>query len=370
MIPMHYFMAAGAIFLATVAAYFSITGLGALYAAAFIPIVIMGTSIEYGKIAATFWVHRNFKKSYLWSSMLVVVIIASMAVTSGGVYGFLTKGYIDQNTPVTDTTLRIERIDNRISASKSLILREENRLAQLDGVIQTLIDYDKISGKTGARAVRFGQKDERIDIQISIDAAYKNIDSFRDQRLGLSQNLTGIEAKLGPVKYLAALFQLDTDKTIIYFTLLIVLLLDPFAIMLIIATSISYDRWRLRQGIKIVDGEAIREVEVIVEKIIEKEVIKEIIKEVPVEIIVEKEVIKEIIKEVPVEVEKIVERDINITSESLIQFLEDVDMQQELIDKPELIEEVEKLLEEINEKKHPAGWVAQSGDIDFNREDE
>ena len=252
MIPLHYFTAFGALFLATVAAYFSITGLGALYAAAFIPIVIMGAAIEYGKIAATFWVHRNFKKSYLWSLMLVFAIIASMAVTSGGVYGFLTKGHVDQNTPLTDTNLRIERIDNRIAANQSLIVREENRLAQLDAVIQTLIDFDKISGEDGARAVRANQESERTASQKSINTAYERIDGFRDQRLEFSQNVTEVEAKLGPVKFLAALFQLDTDKTIIYFTLLIVLLLDPFAILLVVATSMSYDRWRLRQGIKIV----------------------------------------------------------------------------------------------------------------------
>jgi len=380
MIPLHYFTAFGAFFLATVAAYFSITGLGALYAAAFISIVIMGTAIEYGKIAATFWVHRNWKKSKAWCSILVVVIVASMAVTSGGVYGFLTKGHIDQNTPITDTNLRIERIDNRISSNTSLITREETRLAQLDAVIQTLIDFDKISGKTGARAVRAGQKVERTEIQASIESAYDNIDKLRDQRLEFSQKITEVEAKLGPVKFLAALFQLDTEKTIIYFTLLIVLLLDPFAIMLIVATSMSYDRWRDRQGIKIIDGEAIREVEVIkeieiikevpveveVERIVEKEVIKEVIKEVPVEVekIVEKEVIKEVV------VEKIVEHDAAISLESLLQFLEDHDIQQELIDKPELIEEVERLVEEINTRKNPVGWVGDHGNLEFSGKEE
>ncbi len=349
MIPLHYYTAFGAFFLATVAAFFSITGLGALYAAAFIPIVIMGAAIEYGKIAATFWVHRNWKRSKIWCVLLVVVILASMAVTSGGVYGFLTKGHVDQQTPLTETTLRIERIDNQIRTEKNATGRAQARLDQLDGIIQTLINYDKISGPDGSRAVRALQESERDEMQALINESYSRIDDLNDTRLSLSQKVTQVEAKLGPVKFLAALFGLDTDRTIIWFTLLIVILLDPFAIMLIVATSMSYDRWREKKGIKIIDGEFIREVE----KIVEIEKIVEVIKEVPVEIIVEKEVIK-IVPEV-------VREEIPLSIESLTEFLENEKIQRELIKDPKLIKEVEKLLQEINNKLKPektAGWYS------------
>lgn len=353
MFPMWIFTAFGAFFLASVAAYFSIVGLGALYAAAFIAIVIMGTAVEYGKIAATFWLHRNYKQAPKWLvSMLIVVVISSMAITSGGVYGFLTKGHIDQETPLIDTNLRIERLDNRISTEKKSIDREDKSLDQLDQVIQTLIDYDKISGKTGARAVRNGQNKERSEILKSIDNSYKRIDDFRDKKLILKQKVTGVEAKLGPVKFLAALFNLDTDSTIRYFTLLVVLLLDPFAIMLVLATAVSYDRWRLRKGMK--SGEPV---------IIEKEIIVE------KEVLVEVEKIVEKIVEVPVEVEKIVEkeviieRDAPLTMESVKEFLESPEIQEELVKHPELIQEVEKLIDEINKKRKitdkpsSAGWL-------------
>ena len=354
MISLHYFTAFGALFLATVAAFFSITGLGALYAAAFIPIVIMGAAIEYGKIAATFWVHRNWKKSKLWCVLLVVVILASMAVTSGGVYGFLTKGHIDQETPLTDTNLRIERIDNQIRTEKNATGRAQARLDQLDDIIQTLIEYDKISGPDGSRAVRALQESERDEMQSLINESYFRIDQLNDTRLSLSQKVTQVEAKLGPVKFLAALFGLDTDRTIIWFTLLIVILLDPFAIMLIVATSMSYDRWQERKGIKIIDGELIREVEVIKEVIVEKIIEKE----VPVEKIVEKEVIK-IVSEV-------VREEIPLTLESLSEFLENEQIQKELIKDPDLIKEVEKLIQEINNKRkpqQPVGWYSATDPV-------
>lgn len=322
MFPLWVFTALAAFGLASVAGFFSISGLAALYAAAFIPVILMASVVEFGKIVATFWLHQNFKKvSKLWIVLLTVVVIGSMAVTSGGVFGFLTKGHLDQEIPLADTSLRIERIDNRVSSQQRIIERAETRIDQLDGIIDTLVDFDKISGLTGARAVREGQADERQEIQSLIDSSFVQIGDLRDDRLELSRTVAEVEAKLGPVKFLAALFGVDTDKTVTYFTLLIVLLLDPFAILLIIATSISHQKWREARGIKKNGGVKI------VEKIVEKEI------EVPIEVKVEVEKI----------VEKIIEKQVPINKESLIEFLEDTSIQKEWLDDPKLMSIIENL---------------------------
>lgn len=390
MIPMWVFTGVGAFLLAACAAFFSITGLAALYAAAFIPVVIMAVTIEYGKISATFWLHRNYKKaSKLLITLLAIAVIGSMAVTSGGVYGFLTKGHVDQETPLTDTNLRVERLNGKITAQRNIIDRAQQRIDQLDGVIQTLIDYDKISGPTGANAVREKQALERKSMQTAIDSSYTEIDRLSEQRLTLNQKNATIEAKLGPVRYLASLFKSDTDKAVQWFTLLIVLLLDPFAIMLVLATSSNYNEWILR---KRKDREYLEEnpTEIIVE--IEKEIIKElnleetdinkikdflndkgllIFNEVDLEnaknqwlmdnkpepVIIEKEVIKV--------VSEVVKEEIPLTMETLTDFLDNKEIQEELIQNPDLIKEVELLIEHAKTGrgkkgrwiKGTAGWV-------------
>lgn len=303
MIPLWIFTGLSAFTLAATAAFFSITGLGALYAAAFIPVVIMASSIEMGKIAATFWLHRNYKRA---SKTIIValsfLVISAMAITSGGVYGFLTKGHIDQETPIIDIQLRIDRLDQRITSQNDLVQREQTRLDQLDSVIDTLIEYDKISREDGARAVRAGQQEERNAIQASIDGAYSQIETLNDQRLPLKQGVAQTEAKLGPVKYLAALFGANTQNTIIYFTLLIVLLLDPFAILLIIATSISYTKW------------------------------------------------EEINKPIAKKKTKIVVKQYSPSKEEMVEFLEDPKVQEELLDDPILLDSVEDIINDIEER--------------------
>lgn len=339
MIPMWIFTAIAAFMLAACAAFFSITGLAILYAAAFTSVVIMAIAIECGKISATFWLHRNASKvPKLLAGFIAVAVFGSMIITSVGVYGFLTKGHIEQIAPISDTNLRVERIDNRINSETSLIDRSQARLDQLDGVIDTLIEYDKISGPTGATAVRKSQAEERAEMQGTIDSSYVRIDVLRDQRLPLSRKVATIEAKLGPIKYIAALFNTDTDKSVQWFTLIIVLLLDPFAILMVIATSIGYNDWIKRRGlpenIKIV--EKIVEVPVEVEKIVEKEVIR---------------VVSEVVKE-----------EVPLTMETLAEFLSNKEIQEELVNNPDLIKEVEAIIEETKareEHKKTTGWVSK-----------
>jgi hypothetical protein len=67
-----------------VAAYYSIIGLTAIFAAAVIPIVIMGTALEVAKVTTAVWLHRywhiapGLMKFYLTTATLVLMFITSM----------------------------------------------------------------------------------------------------------------------------------------------------------------------------------------------------------------------------------------------------------------------------------------------------
>ena len=56
---------ATALLLSLVAAYYSIMGLTAIFSAATIPVIIMGASLELGKIVATVWLHNNWSRARL-----------------------------------------------------------------------------------------------------------------------------------------------------------------------------------------------------------------------------------------------------------------------------------------------------------------
>lgn len=240
-IPIYIFTGLAAIAMASVAAFFSITGLAALYAAAAIPVIVMGTTIEFSKIVSTVWLHHFWKKANMaMVGVLTLMVVASMAVTSGGVYGYLTGSHASQEAPGQQKQMTVDRIDQQIKAEQDKAARFEERLKSLDSIVSTSLTQGTRGGRA-ADQINRRQASERTQIQQELDAVYKRIDDLSGQKLGLSQEQAQSEAKLGAVKYLAALFGADPSNAVMYFTLVMVLLLDPFAIILVIATQIAYE---------------------------------------------------------------------------------------------------------------------------------
>lgn len=248
-----------ALLLSGTAAYFSIVGLAALFAAAFWPVVFMGVAIEGGKLLAATIVHHNWAnpryttkhKTYLLSA-----VAAGMLVTALGIYGFLSKGHLEQEAPVAGVELQIERGEQRIKVLQDEIKRYEARQQQLDAVVQTLIDNKNIRGPNGATATRNNQEAERKEIQYGIDAAYKEIGTIQDELLPLRHQNVEVEAKLGPVKYVAELFGWSDAGTAVRFVIFVIMwCFDPLAIVLVISGVIGLEEAMQKRR----DAEAERE---------------------------------------------------------------------------------------------------------------
>ena len=245
-IPLYIFTGLAALAMAGVAAFFSITGLASLYTAAAIPVIVMGSCIEFSKIVSTVWLHEFWKKSnFLMVGILTCMVAASMAVTSGGVYGFLTGSHASQEAPNQQKQMIIDRYDQQLKVEQDKITRNQERLQSLDSIVTTSLTQGNFGGKS-ADSINRRQKIERSTIQTDIDEAYKRVDVLSAEKLKVTQEQAESEVKLGAVKYLAALFGADPSNAVMYFTLVMVLLLDPFAIILVIATQIAYENRKTR----------------------------------------------------------------------------------------------------------------------------
>ena len=121
---MAYFTLIVAIAIAAVAAWYSIIGLMAIFAAAAIPIAIMGGVLEVGKLVTASWLYNNWQRApFLLKSYLTTAVVVLMLITSMGIFGFLSKAHIDQGVESGDATAKIERLDKNIESNS----REEQR---------------------------------------------------------------------------------------------------------------------------------------------------------------------------------------------------------------------------------------------------
>ena len=86
-----------ALTLSTVAAYYSIIGLTAIFAGAVVPIIVMGSILEVGKIVTTVWLKKYWTKvRWFLKTYLVIAVVLLALLTSMGIFGFLSKAHSDQ----------------------------------------------------------------------------------------------------------------------------------------------------------------------------------------------------------------------------------------------------------------------------------
>lgn len=118
--------------ISTVAIYYSVLGLAAIFAAAKWPIIIMGGVLEVSKLVTASWLYQNWKNiPFFLKTYLTIAVVVLMLITSLGIFGFLSRAHIEQATPTGDAVAKIERIDSQI-------LRQETTIQSLIGKIDRL----------------------------------------------------------------------------------------------------------------------------------------------------------------------------------------------------------------------------------------
>ena len=162
---MAYFTLLVAISIAAVAAWYSIIGLMAIFAAAAIPIAIMGGVLEVGKLVTASWLYNNWRRTpILLKSYLTISVVVLMFITSMGIFGFLSKAHLDQTIQIEGSNgILISNLERQISQQRRIITDGETLLKQLDDTVEVLIEYDRIRGPEGALAVRKGHAEQRAE---------------------------------------------------------------------------------------------------------------------------------------------------------------------------------------------------------------
>jgi hypothetical protein len=234
-----------ALAVSTVAGYFSIVGLMAIFPAAAEPILAMGVVLEIAKLVTASWLYRYWSKTaFAMKTYFTLAVIILSVITSMGIFGFLSKAHLEHSVSTGDNTLQIARLDRRIETEQRRIADAETVLAQLDNTVQTLIDYDRIRGDDGAIATRENQAAEREQLNAAIDSAIASIDTLSEEKLVLDTEQLLIEVEVGPLLYVAEMIYGDTeketlDKTVRFVIILLILVFDPLAILLVVAANMS-----------------------------------------------------------------------------------------------------------------------------------
>ena len=229
--------------IAAVAAWYSIIGLTAIFAAAVIPIIIMGIVLEVGKLVAAAWVYNHWREtSILLRTYLVSAIVVLMLITSMGIYGFLSKSHIDAGINTGEISVKIERVDNRIKSEQRQIDRAEKNILEMDTTLEKT-EYGFFDDSRLDERKR--QSAEREQLNSIITKSENSIDDLLDKKSEYELEVKNFEVEVGPIKYIAALIYGDEaknylDNTVRYVILLLIFVFDPLAVLLLISANMSY----------------------------------------------------------------------------------------------------------------------------------
>jgi hypothetical protein len=187
------------------AAVYSILGLTAIFAAAFWPIVILGGSLEVGKIITTLWLHKYWDRAEIqYKVYLCSAVVILMVLTSMGVFGFLSKAHLDQAVPSGDIQAQVQIFDDKIQTQKDNIKTARAALSQMDSAVdQTMGRSNDEKGADKAVAIRRSQARERTALQNDISKAQTEITKLQEQRAPIASQARQVEAEVGPIKYIA-----------------------------------------------------------------------------------------------------------------------------------------------------------------------
>ena len=238
------------------AAVYSILGLTAIFAAAFWPIVILGGSLEFGKIITTLWLHKYWDRAELQYKLYLCSAVAIlMLLTSMGVFGFLSKAHSDQSLVSGDVGAKIAIYDEKIKISRENIDANRRALKQMDEAVDQVMGRSSDEkGADKAVAIRRGQNAERQRLLKEIDAEQKKITALNEERAPIAAEVRKVDAEVGPIKYIAALIYGDNpdanvlEHAVRWVIILIVVVFDPLALTLLLAATKTLE-WE--QGINI-----------------------------------------------------------------------------------------------------------------------
>jgi hypothetical protein len=250
-----YLTLAVALSLSVIAAYYSIAGLTAVFAAAVIPIILMGGILEIGKVVVTLWLHEYWSRCrWLFRLYFVPAVAEQMLITSMGIFGFLSKAHSDQSLVGGDVQAKIAVYDEKIKTAKDNIDANRKALKQMDEAVdQVMARSSSETGADKAVGLRRSQQKERARLQSEIQTEQKTISSLSEERAPIAAEVRKVEAEVGPIKYIAKLIYGDNpdanllEKAVTWVIIIIVAVFDPLAIMMLLAAteSMKWERQRV-----------------------------------------------------------------------------------------------------------------------------
>jgi hypothetical protein len=228
-----------ALTLAGVSAYFSVSGFASIFPAAVLSVMVMGAALEGGKLVAAAWLRAHWRTApRSLRAILVVMVVALMAINAVGVFGYLSRAHLDQLARAElGIAEQASDLDARLALQVQIVADLDRRIGQIDAAID---EATRRGRATSAMAIADHQQRARSELAAARQREARALAELNGQKARLEAQRRRLAAEVGPIRYLAQLVggpDADLERAVRLLTLAIVLVLDPLAIALLLASG-------------------------------------------------------------------------------------------------------------------------------------
>jgi len=244
-----------ALSLATVAAYYSVFGISKLFSSQATAVIIMAGILEASKLITASYLERFWKSiHWLQKTYLITALIALMAITSLGIYGFLVSAY-------QETAYKMQAVDKQVEVQVKKRDRYKQQVVDISKEQQNInTQIIQLSENLGNNVIQYTNSEGQLIttqssstrriIQQQLDSQTARRDSIAIKQDALNDSVTKLDlnilnletnsdvaAEIGPLKYVAKITGKDTDQVVNWFILVFIFVFDPLAVMLLISAN-------------------------------------------------------------------------------------------------------------------------------------
>ena len=232
------FALVAALALATVAAYFSVTGMAEIFPGAPVAVLVLAATMEAGKLVVAGWLAAHWRRVGWKMRSVMVALVAGLAlINAAGVFGKLVEAHVSVAASArSSVTERIETLDARVTAQSATVADLDSRVAQIDRAVDESTRRGRV---TRAINIATQQRVTRDGLDTQRQAATATLVGLQTQRAALVGERFRIEASAGPIQYLAMMAGAAPEAAVRWLILLMVLCCDPAAIALTVAATSS-----------------------------------------------------------------------------------------------------------------------------------
>ena len=219
-------MGLSGLFISSMAAFFSVTGIGMLFSGSFLAVCLMAASLEVGKLVTASFLYRYWKVvNWLQKTYMTIATIVLIGITSMGIFGFLSNSYMG-------ATQEFDSMITKLNVYKEqLVTLEEDKdflKQELEASVNSLPD------------IYITAKRKLLEVYNPLITQKSTLIADLKDKIGkieIEMVDTGID--VGPLLYIADAFDTDIDTAVKWIMFILILVFDPLAVIMVIGFNIA-----------------------------------------------------------------------------------------------------------------------------------